>query len=167
MALYIAALTPPSYAETSQAQSPTTAVTNGVRSNASVRDDKFATRAKIRDAGANGATNSTNSETGGGGGVVVRDGDVHIGGGKNGKKHEGRVGDKKESPSDVSKAKRVTRGSDCPCGSGLKYKKCCRKKDAAISRGQALGPAGGEGATADRAVDDPGHLADDLGSVVI
>ncbi|CAM9664221.1 unnamed protein product, partial [Heterosigma akashiwo] len=23
----------------------------------------------------------------------------------------------------------VTRGAKCPCGSGLKYKKCCRKRD--------------------------------------
>lgn len=64
-------------------------------------------------------------------------------------------------------AKKVTRGSDCPCGSGLKYKKCCRKKDAAIARGQVAGPAegsalgGGSGSIGDSA------FADDLGALVI
>lgn len=57
-----------------------------------------------------------------------------------------------------SVAKKVTRGSDCPCGSGLKYKKCCRKKDAAIARGQVPAEKAGEGDAA---------FADDLGSLVI
>lgn len=60
-------------------------------------------------------------------------------------------------------ANRVARASDCPCGSGLKYKKCCRKKDAAIARGQiaAAGPDRAAAAAADSSI------ANDLGSLVI
>ena len=58
-------------------------------------------------------------------------------------------------------AKKVPRAADCPCGSGQKYKKCCKKKDAAIARGQIAPPAEPEGASEDSA------LVDDLGSLVI
>lgn len=37
-------------------------------------------------------------------------------------------------------SKKIARASDCPCRSGLKYGKCCRKKDAAIARGQVTAP---------------------------
>ena len=60
-------------------------------------------------------------------------------------------------------AKKVARASDCPCGSGLKYKKCCRKKDAAIARGQIAAP---EPKTSTAPADDSA-LANDLGSLVI
>lgn len=60
-------------------------------------------------------------------------------------------------------AKKVARASDCPCGSGLKYKKCCRKKDAAIARGQIAAP---EPSTTTAPADDS-SLANDLGSLVI
>lgn len=77
-------------------------------------------------------------------------------------------GGKKSSPPNggepIKPAKKVTRGSDCPCGSGLKYKKCCRKKDAAIARGQI--PAPGDGSVVTTA-GDASTLADDLGSLVI
>ena len=72
---------------------------------------------------------------------------------ENGKKQKQKKSDKA--------AKKVTRAADCPCGSGLKYKKCCRKKDAAIARGQIAPPAEPEGAPADSSV------VDDLGSLVI
>ncbi|CAM9458756.1 unnamed protein product [Ectocarpus sp. 12 AP-2014] len=58
------------------------------------------------------------------------------------------------------KAAKVARASDCPCGSGLKYKKCCRKKDAAIARGQVAAPA-----EPDTSGDS--SVVDDLGSLVI
>lgn len=58
-------------------------------------------------------------------------------------------------------AKKVTRSADCPCGSGVKYKKCCRKKDAAIARGQIAPPAEPESTSGDSSV------VDDLGSLVI
>lgn len=57
-------------------------------------------------------------------------------------------------------AKKVTRAADCPCGSGLKYKKCCRKKDAAIARGQ-IAPPEPEIKSGESSV------VDDLGSLVI
>eukprot|EP00752_Nemacystus_decipiens_P004306 g3935.t1 len=58
-------------------------------------------------------------------------------------------------------AKKVTRAADCPCGSGIKYKKCCRKKDAAIARGQIAPPAEPESTEGDPSI------VDDLGSLVI
>lgn len=64
----------------------------------------------------------------------------------------------------AAKAKKVARGADCPCRSGLKYKKCCRKKDAAIARGQIAAPELDGASTA--AADNTG-LANDLGSLVI
>lgn len=89
------------------------------------------------------------------------------GGGDPGEKQQenGRPGEGKGRVGGVAKksekaAKKVARASDCPCGSGLKYKKCCRKKDAAIARGQVAAPA---------EPDAPGDssVVDDLGSLVI
>ncbi|MBO5454711.1 MAG: preprotein translocase subunit SecA [Clostridia bacterium] len=40
---------------------------------------------------------------------------------------EGRESDKQEKPKTVRKAVKVGRNDMCPCGSGLKYKKCCGK----------------------------------------
>lgn len=56
---------------------------------------------------------------------------------------------------------RTTRAANCPCGSGQKYKKCCRKKDAAIARGQIAAPAETGSTPGDSA------LVDDLGLLVI
>ena len=36
----------------------------------------------------------------------------------------------------VHKEKEPGRNDPCPCGSGKKYKKCCRDKDLAAERGQ-------------------------------
>ncbi|CAM9499007.1 unnamed protein product, partial [Ascophyllum nodosum] len=60
-------------------------------------------------------------------------------------------------------AKKIQRGASCPCGSGLKYMKCCKKRDGAIARGQ-LPPQEPESATTS-----PGNsrVADDLGALVI
>lgn len=58
-------------------------------------------------------------------------------------------------------AKKITRAADCPCGSGVKYKKCCRKKDAAIARGQIAPPAEPENTAGDSSI------VDDLGSLMI
>lgn len=58
---------------------------------------------------------------------------------------------------------KVARASDCPCGSGLKYKKCCRKKDAAIARGQVAAPSAESKASAAAHA----SVANDLGSLVI
>lgn len=58
-------------------------------------------------------------------------------------------------------AKKITRAADCPCGSGLKYKKCCRKHDAAVARGQVVAPPEPEAASGDSSI------VDDLGSLVI
>ncbi|CAN0244028.1 unnamed protein product, partial [Ectocarpus fasciculatus] len=89
------------------------------------------------------------------------------GGGDSGEKQQenGRPGEGKSRGGGVAKksekaAKKVARASDCPCGSGLKYKKCCRKKDAAIARGQIAAPAEPD-ASGDSLV------VDDLGSLVI
>lgn len=59
-------------------------------------------------------------------------------------------------------AQKTARAADCPCGSGQKYKKCCRKKDAAIARGQTAAPPAEPQST-------PGDstLVDDLGSLMI
>ncbi|CAM9911250.1 unnamed protein product, partial [Ectocarpus sp. 4 AP-2014] len=88
-------------------------------------------------------------------------------GGDSGEKPQenGRPGEGKGRGGGVAKksekaAKKVARASDCPCGSGLKYKKCCRKKDAAIARGQVAAPAEPD-ASGDSSV------VDDLGSLVI
>ncbi|CAM9337729.1 unnamed protein product [Hapterophycus canaliculatus] len=55
-------------------------------------------------------------------------------------------------------AKKVTRAADCPCGSGLKYKKCCRKRDAAIARGQIAPPEPETKCGESSLVDDLGSL---------
>lgn len=70
------------------------------------------------------------------------------------------------APKEKKGVKKITRGADCHCGSGLKYKKCCRKKDAAIARGQIAGPA--EYSTVDCG-DGAGdsNFSDDLGALVI
>lgn len=67
------------------------------------------------------------------------------------------------APKATKSAKKIARASDCPCGSGLKYKKCCRKKDAAIARGQIAAPEPKSSA----APADDSSLANDLGSLVI
>ncbi|CAN0126375.1 unnamed protein product [Scytosiphon promiscuus] len=77
------------------------------------------------------------------------------GAGSKGRAHGNGKPKKSEKP-----AKKVTRAADCPCGSGLKYKKCCRKRDAAVARGQIAPP---EPET--KSGDSP--LVDDLGSLVI
>lgn len=59
-------------------------------------------------------------------------------------------------------AQKITRAANCPCGSGQKYKKCCRKKDAAIARGQIAAPPAETESTARDST-----LVDDLGSLVI
>lgn len=79
-------------------------------------------------------------------------------GGENGEKAGPAKGNGKKS---AKAAKKVPRSADCPCGSGQKYKKCCKKKDAAIARGQVAPPAEPEGASEDSS------LVDDLGSLVI
>lgn len=67
-------------------------------------------------------------------------------------------------PAATKAAKKVARASDCPCGSGLKYKKCCRKKDAAIARGQIAAP---DPKTSKAAAADDSSVANDLGALVI
>eukprot|EP00903_Cladosiphon_okamuranus_P014076 g13083.t1 len=84
----------------------------------------------------------------------------------NGRGDDGEAGlakeDGKKQPKKSGKATRkVTRAADCPCGSGLKYKKCCRKKDAVIARGQVAPPAEPKSTTGDSSI------VDDLGSLVI
>lgn len=59
------------------------------------------------------------------------------------------------------KTKKITRGADCPCGSGQKYKKCCRKKDTAIAQGRLPAAVDRNAGIANSS------LADDLGSLVI
>ena len=46
----------------------------------------------------------------------------------------GGVSDKTVKPQPVRKAKKVGPNDPCPCGSGKKYKKCCRDKDMAEDR---------------------------------
>lgn len=80
-----------------------------------------------------------------------------------GARNGGGTGPTKEGGKKSDKAgKKVMRAADCPCGSGLKYKKCCRKKDAAIARGQIAPPAKPESGTAEDS-----SIVDDLGSLVI
>lgn len=67
------------------------------------------------------------------------------------------------APTATKAAKKVARASECPCGSGLKYKKCCRKKDAAIARGQNAAPEPKKST----APADDSSLANDLGFLVI
>lgn len=62
------------------------------------------------------------------------------------------------------KPKKISRGADCPCGSGLKKKKCCKKRGAAIARGQIRAPAEGSNASG---LGRESSLAHDLGSLVI
>lgn len=118
--------------------------------------------------GRDGVTSASGEGVGDDGTGVSADGVAAPKHGTNGKKmHQTKNGAPLSSGSVDSAAaghkkglvKKVTRGSDCPCGSGLKYKKCCRKKDAAIARGQV--PAGKTGEVDDAA------FADDLGSLVI
>lgn len=59
--------------------------------------------------------------------------------------------------------KKVSRSAACPCGSGVKYKNCCRKKDAAVARGQL--PAPKPGSATSSPVDS--RITDDLGALVI
>ena len=47
---------------------------------------------------------------------------------------EGGSGDKTVKPQPVRKAVKVGPNDPCPCGSGKKYKKCCRDKDIAAGR---------------------------------
>lgn len=61
-------------------------------------------------------------------------------------------------------AKKATRAADCPCGSGVKYKRCCRKKDAALARGQLARP---DPERAKAAPAEDSSIAHDLGSLVI
>lgn len=114
------------------------------------------------------ATEETPSKAGGDGASQQKNGPMTEGGvGEPGNVNGNGKGDcHKSSPaaSRTTKArKKVSRASDCPCGSGLKYKKCCRKKDAAIARGQIAAPlAEGTASSAAHAC-----VADDLGSLVI
>lgn len=86
----------------------------------------------------------------------------------NGRGNDGEAGLAKEDGKKQQKkksdkaAKKITRAADCPCGSGQKYKKCCRKKDAAIARGQIAPPAEPE-----RTTNGDSSIVDDLGSLVI
>lgn len=86
------------------------------------------------------------------------DGATDEGRGNNGAAALAKGGGKKKGD---KAAKKVTRAADCPCGSGIKYKKCCRKKDAAIARGQIAPPAEPESTEGDSSI------VDDLGSLVI
>ena len=52
------------------------------------------------------------------------------------KKYEGAGGDKTVKRQPVVKKIKVGPNDPCPCGSGKKYKKCCRDKDLAAERGQ-------------------------------
>ena len=49
---------------------------------------------------------------------------------------EGAGGDKTVRRQPVVKKIKVGPNDPCPCGSGKKYKKCCRDKDLAAERGQ-------------------------------
>ena len=49
---------------------------------------------------------------------------------------EGAGGDKTVKRQPVVKKIKVGPNDPCPCGSGKKYKKCCRDKDLAAERGQ-------------------------------
>lgn len=86
------------------------------------------------------------------------DGATDNGGGNNGAAGLAKGGGKKKGD---KAAKKVTRAADCPCGSGIKYRKCCRKKDAAIARGQIAPPAEPEN------TEGGSSIVDDLGSLVI
>lgn len=114
------------------------------------------------------ATEETASKAGGDGASRHKDGAMTEGGvGEPGIANGNGKGDCHKSSPVASRAtkagKKVSRASDCPCGSGLKYKKCCRKKDAAIARGQVAAPsAESTASSAARA-----SVADDLGSLVI
>lgn len=59
--------------------------------------------------------------------------------------------------------KKVPRAATCPCGSGVKYKNCCRKKDAAVARGQLPVPKPGSATSSP----DDSRITDDLGALVI
>ncbi len=48
---------------------------------------------------------------------------------------EGGPGDKTVKKQPVRKAVKVGPNDPCPCGSGKKYKKCCRDKDLAALSG--------------------------------
>ena len=93
---------------------------------------------------------------------------VSGGGGEGHEKGEGLANGNGVKSSQATKArnktaKKIQRGASCPCGSGLKYMKCCKKRDGAIARGQ-LPPQEPESATTS-----PGNsrVADDLGALVI
>mmetsp|Transcript_105475 Transcript_105475/g.304890 ORF Transcript_105475/g.304890 Transcript_105475/m.304890 type:complete len:487 (-) Transcript_105475:4055-5515(-) len=55
------------------------------------------------------------------------------------------------------------RGGDCPCGSGIKYKKCCRKKD--LAKGKVVDAGGSEPERPDTSGD--AELAAKLAAIVI
>lgn len=59
--------------------------------------------------------------------------------------------------------KKIPRSAACPCGSGVKYKNCCKKKDGAVARGQL--PVPKPGSAMSSPVDS--RITDDLGALVI
>ncbi len=62
------------------------------------------------------------------------------------------------------KTKRPTRGGPCPCGSGLVYKKCCKRHKKAKSK--RTGEMGGRNATSTQDDDDDG-LRDSFQRVIV
>ena len=57
---------------------------------------------------------------------------------REGKKGQGTNNDDEpddgESSSEKGRSRPPTRGSDCPCGSGMKYKKCCMAREKSKKR---------------------------------
>ncbi|CAM9585282.1 unnamed protein product [Discosporangium mesarthrocarpum] len=75
------------------------------------------------------------------------------------------TGKKSPHPQAAEEGGKIPRGADCPCGSGAKYKKCCRKKDAAKGKSSPGSIKDGQGSSGDPVRGR--ELEDEFGSLII